>query len=339
MRILIATDAWRPQVNGVVHTLERLAEAAALQGGEIVFLTPEGFASAPLPTYGEIRLAWARPCEVARRIAAAAPDHVHIATEGPVGWAVRRHCLRRALPFTTSFHTKLPEYVEARIGLPAWFTYLALRRFHAPALCVMAPTAGVISELRGRGFSRLRLWSRGVDSARFHPGRRGAPGVPGPVFLSVGRVAVEKNLGAFLKLDLPGSKVVVGDGPARAGLERAYPLARFLGAKSGDGLAAIYASADVFVFPSRTDTFGNVMIEALASGTPVAAFPVAAPLDVIGASGAGALNDDLRAACLAALDIPRGRARAHALGFTWAAAARQFLGNVREARAGLAGAA
>ena len=333
MRILIATDAWRPQVNGVVHTLERLAASVADEGDEIVFLTPDGFASAPLPTYQEIRLAFTTQREIGRRIEALKPDHVHIATEGPVGWATRRYCRKRNLPFTTSFHTKLPEYVEARTGLPAWISYLALRNFHAPARATMAPTRSIIGELTGRGFKRLALWSRGVDHGRFHPSHAAPQPYKRPIFLAVGRVAVEKNLEAFLKLDLPGSKLVVGDGPALASLAAAYPDAHFLGAKFGAELAAIYASADAFVFPSLTDTFGNVMIEALASGSPVAAFPVAAPSDVIGESGAGALNADLRAACLQALTIPRERARAHSLSFTWKQSARQFLATIRLARA------
>ena len=339
MRILIATDAWRPQVNGVVHTLERLAASVAEEGAEIVFLTPDGFASAPLPTYAEIRLAFAPQATVDRRIDAFKPDHVHIATEGPIGWAARRHCRRRALPFTTSFHTKLPEYIEARVGLPSWIAYLALRNFHSPARAVMAPTPSIIGELTGRGFKRLRLWSRGVDHQRFHPRHGAALPFSRPIFLAVGRIAVEKNLEAFLKLDLPGSKVVVGDGPSRAWLAAAYPNAHFLGAKFGAELAALYASADVFVFPSKTDTFGNVMIEALASGAPVAAFPVAAPSDVIGDSGAGALDQDLRAGCLAALRIPREQARQRSLSFTWRKSAQQFLENVRFARAGFGPAA
>ena len=331
MRILVATDAWRPQVNGVVHTLERLAESVEAEGSSIVFLTPDGFATAALPTYAEIRLAFATQAMVAKRIEAAKPDHVHIATEGPIGWATRRYCRKRRLPFTTSFHTKLPEYVEARIGLPSWISYMALRNFHEPAGAVMAPTEAIIGELKGRGFKRLALWSRGVDHARFFP-RRTSFAFKRPMFLSVGRVAVEKNLEAFLRLDLPGSKIVVGDGPARAQLAAAYPDAQFLGAKFGDELADLYAAADVFVFPSKTDTFGNVMIEAMASGAPVAAFPDAAPADVIGRSGAGALDEDLRAACLAALAIPREKALARAKTFTWARSAKQFLENVRFAR-------
>ena len=333
MRILVATDAWRPQVNGVVHTLEQLSESVESEGSSIKLLTPDGFATAALPTYSEIRLAFATEALVGKRIEAAKPDHVHIATEGPIGWATRRYCRRRRLQFTTSFHTKLPEYIEARTGLPSWIAYEALRSFHDPAGAVMVPTETIIGELKGRGFKRLALWSRGVDHARFFP-RKTYFAFKRPMFLVVGRVAVEKNLDAFLKLDLPGSKVVVGDGPSRANLATAYPEAHFLGAKFGVELAELYAAADVFVFPSKTDTFGNVMIEALASGTPVAAFPVAAPNDVIGQSGAGVLDEDLLAACIAALRVPRERARARALSFTWARSAKQFLENVRAVRAG-----
>ena len=328
MRILIATDAWRPQVNGVVHTLENLSTAARALGVDTTFLTPEGFASAPMPTYPEIRLALASWGAVARRIEAAGADHIHIATEGPIGFAARRYCLRSGLAFTTSYHTRFPEYISARAHIPESWSYAALRRFHAPAAAVMAPTPSMASELTRRGFARVKVWSRGVDHALFQPGLPNALALPRPIFLSVGRVAVEKNLEAFLRLDLPGSKVVVGDGPARASLAARYLDAHFLGPRSGAALAQTYASADVFVFPSRTDTFGIVMIEALASGLPVAAYPVPGPLDVIGASGAGALDEDLRAACLTALRLPRERARAHSLGFTWDQSARQFVANI-----------
>jgi len=328
MRVLIATDAWRPQVNGVVHTLEQLSIAARAQGVETTFVTPEGFASAPMPTYPEIRLALASWGAVARRIEAAGADHIHIATEGPIGFAARRYCLRKGLAFTTSYHTRFPEYISARAHIPESWSYAALRRFHAPAAAVMAPTPSMAGELTRRGFARVKVWSRGVDHTRFQPVRLDALPFPRPIFLSVGRVAVEKNLEAFLRLDLPGSKVVVGDGPARAALAARYPDAHFVGARAGEPLAQAYASADVFVFPSRTDTFGIVMIEALASGLPVAAFPVPGPLDVVGASGAGVLDEDLREACLAALKIPRERARAHSLGFTWGESARQFVANI-----------
>ncbi|HYC26236.1 MAG TPA: glycosyltransferase family 1 protein [Roseiarcus sp.] len=332
MRILIATDAWRPQVNGVVHSLEQMSAAARLQGAECEFLTPQGFASLPLPTYPDIRLAMAGSRAVGLRIEKAAPDHIHIATEGPIGLAARRYCRVNGRPFTTSYHTRFPEYIRARWPVPLSATYSFLRWFHRPAAAIMAPTPTICEELTRRRFERVRVWSRGVDHRLFHPRARKVLDLPRPIFLYVGRIAVEKNLAALLSLDLPGSVAIVGDGPARASLQRLHPRAHFLGPFSGEALAAIYASADVFVFPSRTDTFGIVLIEALASGLPVAAYPVAGPLDVIGDSGAGALSEDLRAACLAALDIPREKARAHSLKFTWAESARQFLANIEASR-------
>ena len=328
MKIVIATDAWRPQVNGVVHTLERMTKAAMEQGAAFEFVTPRGFATLPLPTYPDIRVALATTKEVGQQIENSGADHVHIATEGPIGWAARSHCLARGRLFTTSYHTRFPEYISARTLLPEAWTYEALRRFHAPAARVMAPTPSLRDELKRRGFDRVEVWTRGVDHSLFRPEGGDALDLPRPIFLYVGRVAVEKNLEAMLNLDLPGSKVIVGDGPARAGLQRSYPDAHFLGARFGEALSRIYASADVFVFPSRTDTFGIVLIEALASGLPVAAFPVTGPVDVIGDSGAGALSEDLREACLAALEIPREKARAHSLNFTWRQSARQFLGHI-----------
>jgi glycosyltransferase involved in cell wall biosynthesis len=334
MRILVATDAWRPQINGVVHTLERMSSTASqIWDVEFEFLTPEGFTCVPLPTYPDIQIALPAPGEVARRIEAIKPDHFHIATEGPIGWACRRYCRDRRRLFTTSYHTRFPEYISARAHIPESWTYAALRHFHAPAAAVMAPTPSIRDELGRRGFEKVRVWTRGVDHALFHPQAGDALGLPRPIFIYVGRIAVEKNLEALLKLDLPGSTVIVGDGPARASLERRYPKARFLGARFGEELARIYASADVFVFPSRTDTFGIVLVEAMASGLPVAAFPVAGPLDVVGDSGAGVLSEDLRAACLAALNIPRETPRAHSLNFTWRESARQFLGHIEASRA------
>lgn len=338
-RIAIVTDAWRPQVNGVVHTLERMSAAARQQGADIAFVTPEGFATLPLPTYPEIRLAVPPRGEVGRRIEAIGADHVHIATEGPLGFAARRHCLAAGRVFTTSYHTRFPEYIRARLRLPESWSYAALRRFHAPAAATLAPTPSMRDELRGRGFRNVATWTRGVDHALFAPGPGGALDLPRPIFLYVGRVAVEKNLEAFLELSLPGSMAVVGDGPARAALARKYGRAHFLGPRYGAALARTYASADVFVFPSLSDTFGIVLIEALACGLPVAAFPVTGPIDVIGQSGAGALNRDLRVACFAALGVSREAARQHSLRYTWAESARQFLRHVaacRGANAGLA---
>jgi glycosyltransferase involved in cell wall biosynthesis len=332
MRILIATDAWRPQINGVVHSLEQMSVAARSQGVEIYFLTPQGFRTVPMPTYPEVKLALASWGAVARRIEAVQPDHIHIATEGPIGFAARHYCKTRGRIFTTSYHTRFPEYVAQRVPIPERWTYAALRRFHAPAATVMVPTPSIRDELTGRGFTRVKVWSRGVDHLTFRPRTTSVLDFPRPIFLCVGRVAVEKNLGALLSLNLPGSTVIVGDGPARAALERKYPHAHFLGSRSGEALAQAYASADVFVFPSRTDTFGIVLVEALASGLPVAAYPVAGPLDVIGDSSAGVLSEDLGAACLAALQIPRAVAREHSLQFTWAESARQFLDNIEQSR-------
>jgi glycosyltransferase involved in cell wall biosynthesis len=331
MRILIATDAWRPQVNGVVSTLERMTLAAAEFGAEFEFLTPQGMWTAPMPTYPDIRIAVTTPGRIQRRIEEIAPDHIHIATEGPIGWLTRGYCLKAGLPFTTSYHTRFPEYIAARTGLPEELTYAGLRHFHARSATVMAPTPTICMDLTRRGFDRVRLWSRGVNHELFRPRVKQALDLPRPIFLCVGRVAVEKNLEALLGLDLPGSTVIVGDGPARAALERRYPHAHFLGERHGEGLAEIYASADVFVFPSRTDTFGIVLIEAMASGLPVAAFPVPGPIDVVGAQ-AGVLDEDLRAACLKALTIPPEGAREYSLRFTWRESARQFLDNIEIAR-------
>jgi glycosyltransferase involved in cell wall biosynthesis len=325
VRILVATDAWRPQINGVVHSLEQTAIALREEGvAQLEFLTPQGFRTLPMPTYPDIKLALASWGAVARRIEDSGAEHIHIATEGPIGFAARRYCLTHNRIFTTSYHTRFPEYIAQRIPIPERWTYAALRRFHAPAAAVLVPTATIRDELTRRGFARVAVWSRGVDHQLFRPRTTSVLNLPRPIFLCVGRVAVEKNLSALLALKLPGSTVIVGDGPARTALERRYPHAHFLGSKSGEALAEIYSSADVFVFPSRTDTFGIVLIEALASGLPVAAYPVAGPLDVIADSGAGVLSEDLGAACLAALQIPRAAARAHSLRFTWRESARQF---------------
>ena len=329
MRLLIATDAWRPQVNGVVRTLERMSEELPRLGASVAMLTPAGFRSIPLPTYPDIRLAIARPKAIRAAIEAARPDGVHIATEGPIGYAVRRWCLASGRPFTTSYHTRFPEYVAARAPIPKWFTYAILRRFHNAGAGCMAATASLAAELRRHGFLNVMVWSRGVDSTLFRPRPEEPPlNMPRPVFLFVGRVAVEKNISAFLDLDLPGSKVVVGEGPALTRLRSAHPEVTFTGILTGEALARVYARADAFVFPSRTDTYGIVMLEALASGVPVAAYPVAGPADVIGSSGVGVLDENLRAAALAALEIPRDRCREFARGRDWTACARQFLDNI-----------
>jgi glycosyltransferase involved in cell wall biosynthesis len=328
MRILIATDAWHPQVNGVVRTLTSLARAAAGLGAEITFLTPEGFSSFGVPTYPGLRLALTNRSEIARRIEAAAPDAIHIATEGTIGWAVRRYCLRNKLAFTTSYTTRFPEYVSVRTGIPDAVGYWVMRRFHDAAAMTMVATNSLRQELTARGFRRLGFWTRGVDTALFNPDQPAALDLPRPVYMTVGRVAVEKNLEAFLDLDLPGSKVVVGAGPQKAELERRYPQVHFLGEKTGQDLTAHMAAADVFVFPSLTDTFGVVQLESLACGTPVAAFPVTGPLDVIADRPIGAIDNDLRAACLKALTMSRETCRAFALERSWESSARQFIGNL-----------
>jgi glycosyltransferase involved in cell wall biosynthesis len=326
VNILLATDAWPPQVNGVVRTLMALKRELGALGHGVSVIGPDRFRSIRCPGYTEIRLAIDAGPRIGRMIEAAAPDAIHVVTEGPVGFAARRWCLKRGLAFTTAFHTRFPEYLAERHIAPKALTYIFLRRFHAPSQGVMVATESVRSELAARGFGNLKPWGRGVDTALFDPARRdGAIDLPRPIFLSVGRIAREKNLPAFLGLDLPGSKVVVGEGPQLQELRRRFPGAHFLGHRDNGTLAGIYAAADVFVFPSRTDTFGLVMLEALASGVPVAAFPVPGPLDVIGDSGAGALDEDLRAAALAALKIPRELCREHALSFTWTACAARFV--------------
>lgn len=334
MRVLIVTDAWRPQVNGVVRSLEYMAEHGPSFGMEVSFLTPERFRSVPMPTYPEIRLSLTGPGRIGRLIAETAPDHVHIATEGPLGWSARLACLRQGRGFTTSYHTRFPEYLAARLPVPEAWSYGVLRRFHGDARAVMVSTPSIERELIARGFTNIVRWTRGVDTTLFHPRSERVLDAPGPVFLYVGRIAVEKNLPAFLSLDLPGSKVVVGDGPARQDLERQYGgQVRFLGSLAGEELARVYASADVFVFPSLTDTFGIVLLEALASGVPIAAFPVPGPLDVVGSAGCGVLGADLRRAALAALEIPKDRCRAYGETFTWRESARQFFSHIEAAHA------
>lgn len=325
MRVLIATDAWHPQVNGVVRTLTSLAEAARGLGASIEFLTPDGFPSIPLPTYPDIRLALTNRRAIAQRVEAINPDAIHIATEGPIGFAVRAYCRRRQRPFSSSYTTCFPEYIAARAPIPRSWSYAVLRRFHAAATVTMVSTPSLMAELRSRGFSNLDMWTRGVDTELFKPQPAAELDLPRPIFLSVGRVAVEKNLETFLSLDLPGSKVVIGDGPQLVALRQRYPLATFLGARKGAELASLVAAADVFVFPSRTDTFGVVQLEALACGVPVAAFPVMGPKDVIGGQPIGVLDEDLRTACLGALKVSRESCRAFALTRSWTTSAQQFI--------------
>ena len=333
MRILIATDAWHPQINGVVRTLTSLAKHARPLGVDITFLTPDGFRSLPVPTYPGLRIAVPSSREIACRIEDAAPDAIHIATEGPIGYMTRAFCLAAGRVFTTSYATKFPEYISARLPIPQDWSYRALRRFHASAALTMVSTKSLHRELSGRGFVNLVEWTRGVDTDLFRPDCRVPLDLPRPIFMSMGRVAVEKNLDAFLSLSLPGSKVVIGEGPQLPDLQRRYPSAHFLGARTGAALSGLLAAADVFVFPSLTDTFGLVQLEALASGVPVAAFPVDGPNDVIGGQPVGALDRDLRTACMRALDIPREACRAFALDRSWSVSARQFADNVASALA------
>lgn len=330
-KITIVTDAWYPQVNGVVRSIENTNRELTRMGIEVSMITPQEFTSVPCPTYPEIRLSVASYAAVARAIEKFGPTSVHIATEGPLGLLARRWCLKNNLPFSTSYHTRFPEYVAARFPVPIRWLRAFVRWFHNAGNGCMVATASLERELSKLGLKNLLRWSRGIDQTQFHPMPQEATpfGLPRPIFMTVSRIAVEKNLPAFLDLDLPGSKVVVGDGPEREELQRRYPHVLFTGMKTGEDLARAYAQADVFVFSSKTDTFGNTILEALASGVPVAAFPVTGPIDIITeGSGAGALNDDLRIACLEALDCPRENARRLARDFTWEAASKQFLNNV-----------
>lgn len=329
LRILVATDAWHPQVNGVVRSLDAVAREAPNFGAELQFLTPDGYRSFGLPTYPEIRMSLVSPGAISKRIGALAPDHLHIATEGPIGLLARRHCLRHGLGFTTSYHTKFPEYLAARLPVPERLSYAMLRRFHNAGSGIMVSTPSLEADLAARGFQRLMRWSRGVDTTLFSPMRSRVLDMPRPISLFVGRVAVEKNIEAFLALDIPGSKVVVGEGPARAELQARFPEAHFIGLREGPALADVYASSDVFVFPSRTDTFGIVLLEALASGLPIAAYPVTGPLDVVGKEPVGALDTDLRQAVLKALTMSREACRTHALRYGWRESAQEFIGNIR----------
>lgn len=336
LRIVIVSDAAPPQVNGVVRTLQQLTANLQGMGHEVTFITPDLFMTMPMPTYPEIRLALFPGRKIARMIRDANPNAIHIATEGPLGIAARRFCVRKGIPFSTSFHTRFAEYLNARTGIPLSWGYAFLRRFHAKATALMVATPSLQAELKERGFGEPVIWSRGVDTELYRPRpelmEAHPQGLARPVFLNVGRVAVEKNIDAFLELDLPGSKMIVGDGPRLDYLKKKFPDAHFAGPLFGEELAAAYAAADVFVFPSKTDTFGLVLIEAMAAGTPVAGYPVQGPGDVLAFTPdgmkAGALNDDLKAACLNALKLSRDDARAYAMNFAWDACAKQFITNL-----------
>ncbi|MBN9671444.1 glycosyltransferase family 4 protein [Roseibium aggregatum] len=327
--ILIVTDAWHPQINGVVRSLERTAAELEAIGVRVEVLSPQDFKTIPCPTYPEIRLSLTLRGAVRRKIREFDCEHLHIATEGPLGLLAASVARGNGDAFTTSYHTRFPEYVSARLPVPLSWSYSWLRKFHNSGSGCMVATGSLEKDLRERGFENLMRWSRGVDEDLFKPyeGSVLPADLPRPVFMYVGRVSVEKNIRAFLDLKLPGSRVVVGGGPQLESLRKEYPDVLFTGSKTGEDLARHYSDADVFVFPSLTDTFGNVMLEALACGVPVAAFPVMGPLDVIGDTGAGVLSENLQEAAEAALDIPRDHCRKIALNYTWAASARQFLDN------------
>ena len=329
LKVLIVTDAWAPQVNGVVRTLEMLGRELTVLGHDVRYVTPQGRITVPMPTYSEIRLALFTRRSLEREIREYAPDAIHIATEGTLGIGARAICMRYSIPFTTSFHTRFPEYVTARFPfIKEEAVYRFLRWFHGPATAMMVATPALKRELEAKGFRNLKIWSRGVDTDLFRPIPGASLPYERPIWLYVGRIAIEKNIEAFLALDLKGTKVLVGDGPARAALSRAYPEAKFLGPRSGEPLVQAYAASDVFVFPSKTDTFGLVMLEALACGTPVAAYPVQGPLDVVGEWAVGVLDDDLEKACEVALKLSRDDARAFAVLRNWRSCTEQFLSNL-----------
>jgi glycosyltransferase involved in cell wall biosynthesis len=328
VKIAIATDAWRPQTNGVVQTLSTTARTLLAGGHEVLVVEPNQFRTFPCPTYPEIRLAWLPYRRLSRLLREFAPDCIHVATEGTLGMAARSWCLRHGFPFTTSYHTQFPEYVRARAPIPLALSYAHLRRFHSAAARTMVATPTLQKQLETRGFRHIVRWTRGVDVELFKPGPKDFLTLPRPIFVYVGRVAVEKNIEGFLALDLPGTKLVIGDGPERPSLQAKFPAAHFVGYKFGAELAAHLAATDVFVFPSRTDTFGLVLLEALACGVPVAAYPATGPIDVIENGATGALEEDLRAAALAALQLDPAHCRAFALAHTWEAATQEFVGNL-----------
>lgn len=328
MRIAIVTDAWRPQTNGVVQTLRTTAQTLSAGGHDLMVVEPNQFRTFPCPTYPEIRLAWFPYRRLSQLLRDFAPDCIHVATEGTLGMAARSWCVRSRFPFTTSYHTQFPEYVRARAPIPLALGYAHLRSFHSAAARTMVATPTLQRQLETRGFRNIVRWTRGVDVELFTRGPKDFLDLPRPIFVYMGRVAVEKNIAAFLALDLPGTKLVIGDGPERRSLQAQFPAAQFVGYKFGAELAAHLAAADVFVFPSRTDTFGLVLLEALACGVPVAAYPVTGPIDVIEHGRTGVLGEDLRAAALAALQLDPAHCRAFALAHTWEAATKQFVGNL-----------
>jgi len=329
LKICIVTDAWHPQVNGVVRTLMMTVGELKKLGHEVTVIGPDQFKTYPLPTYKEIRVALFAGPELLVKLEALDADCIHIATEGPLGLAARNYCVQRRLRFTTSYHTRFPEYIAERFPLPAGAIYPMVRWFHQPASAIMVATPSIERELQPHGFQRMVRWTRGVDTELFHPRDKSFLNLPRPIMLYVGRVAVEKNIQTFLDLDLPGTKLIVGGGPQFKKISRDYPNAVFVGPKHGEELARYYAAADVFVFPSLTDTFGLVILEALASGVPVAAFPVAGPIDVIGSAPVGCLDSDLKKAIETALRMPVDACREYALNYSWEAATVQFLSHLK----------
>ena len=328
MHIAIVTDAWAPQVNGVVQTLTTTRRTLEQLGHKVLVVEPSQFATFPCPTYPEIRLAWRPGRRIDGLLSEFSPDAIHIATEGTLGAAARAWCRRRNAPFTTSYHTQFPEYVRARAPIPLAWSYAYLRNFHSSAARTMVATPTVERRLKERGFGNIVRWTRGVDVELFKPRDKNFLDLPRPIAVYVGRVAVEKNIEDFLRMDMQGTKVVVGDGPARLELQAKYPDARFVGYQFGEDLAKHIAAADVFVFPSRTDTFGLVLLEAMACGVPVAAYPVTGPVDVVAHKYCGILDDNLAVATANALKLRAEDCREYALRFTWQAATRQFLDNL-----------
>lgn len=324
MRIAIITDAWQPQVNGVVQTLTKTREELINSGHNVLPITPLNRRTMPCPTYPEIRLSIMPARSVTRELDDFEPEGIHIATEGPLGMAARRYCIKRQRPFITSYHTQFPEYLRARAPIPIAATARALRWFHDAAERTLVPTEKIREKLCARGFRNVVIWSRGVDSSLFNPTKSVDYKWPRPIWIHMGRISVEKNIEDFLNLELPGTKVVIGDGPDRARLEKRYRYCRFLGYKFGAELAAHLAGGDVFVFPSKTDTFGLVMLEAMGCGLPVAAYPVDGPVDVVRHGETGILDFDLRRACQRALKLDPADCRKFAEGRSWANSTAQF---------------